>query len=372
MKRVIAILAVIIMFTLSGCPGGEEEKTDDNKIQVNKIEKAAATEFMDNYLRYVLKGDDMVVKSFYSSKVKELMKKDIPKSTEPHPVGYKIEGGEGEKGKMIMTVHLYSAYNGFPYFSDDTYKYTLILQKGKILIDKIDKEKSIEIYAQKNTLYKIEGEKVKGDKIIAIDELPFFVTSKGASEQKFPVPKDSFGPLAVSSKGKEIVITSMGENSFIAIIKMEEAEEASNIQGDEDKKKGEDQGQAGGEGEGKQQGQEAEKKPELSIKPVDLYFKTKVNSVSFSPDGKIFVVETIPKGGMNKLIIYTSQTGDIVKTNIEKQFKTESFYLKSPYFISKEELIFSVIPGENTTDEEKMLKGEWMLDIKSGKIKKIQ
>lgn len=359
------------MFLFSGCPGGEEEdeKEKDNKMKVKVIETKVAKEFMDNYMRFLLRGEDAATKSFYSPRVKASIKADVPKVPEPHPVGYKIESGESKKEKREMKVKIYSAYTGTPYFSEDSFKYTLIIDDGRLLIDKIDKEKSIELFAKKNTLYKREGDKVEGDMLLTTDELPYYVTSKSATEQKFQVSKDSFGPSALASDGKKILITTVGSNSLVAIADMEESEEAYAMEG------GDKQGGAGGEGGGgqsqggEQSGGKAEKKPKIKITPVDLYFKNKINIVNFSPDGKSFIVEFTSPDGMSRMIMYDSAKGDMIKTPIDKQFKEGSFSVKNAYFISDNEIVFNIEPGKNTTIEEKMLKGEWILDIKKEKLK---
>lgn len=371
MKRFLTIFLIALMFVFSGCPGGEEEKEKDkdNKMEVKGIETKAAKEFMDNYMRYLLRGDDTAAKSFYSSKVKESIKSDTPKVPEPHPVGYKIEGGESKKDKREMKATIYSSYTGAPYFSEDSFKYTLILEKGRLLIDKIEKEKSIEVFAKKNILYKREGDKVEGDKLLTTDELPYFATSKSAAEQKFQVSKDSFGPCAIASDGKKIVITTVGSNSLIAIAEMEESEEAVALEGGDKQGGGQGEGGGGGGAQGGEQPGGAQKKPKIKITPVDLYFKNKINVVNFSPDGKKFIVEFTSPDGMSRMLMYDSGKGDIVKTPIDKQFKEGSFSVKNSYFISDDEIVFNVEPGKDTTSEEKMLKGEWILDIKKQKLK---
>jgi hypothetical protein len=118
---------------------------------------------------------------------------------------------------------------------------------------------------------------------------------KGTSlpEQKYPVPKDNFGPCALSPDGKSVIVTSTGGNTFLAKVEAKEEKETSSVQG------GGDSGGAGGSGgsggsqgggsEGGQQGQSGGKKPEISIKAVDFFFGSKIDSIVFSPDGKMFI-----------------------------------------------------------------------------------
>lgn len=371
MKKFLIAFIIIASFLLTGCPGGddEKEKENDNKMQVKKVETKAAKEFMDNYMRYLLKKDEIAVKSFYSSKAKLNMKPDIPTALEPHIAGYKLEEGEQKKEKVEMKVRIYSAYTSSPYFSEDTFKYTLILEDGRLLIEKVEKDKSIELFAMGNVLIKKEGEKVEGQKIISLDELPYFSTPIGGGEKKFTVSKDGFGPCAGSSGVKKVVVTTKGKNSLVAILEEEDSEEVSNNEGEGNETQGEESKQGGGQ-ENKQTPPESmEKKAKFKITSVDLYFNNKIEVVNFSPDGKSFLVIHTPPDGMGRISIYKTPKGEIVKTPIESQFKPGRFSIKSAYYISPEEIVFTVEPGKDTTLEEKMLKGEWTLDIKKEKLK---
>lgn len=369
MKRFLVVI-ILASFLFSGCPGGkdEKEKDNDNKMQVKRVETKAAKEFMDNYMRYLLKKDETAIKSFLSSMAKSSIKPDIPAALEPHIVAYKIEEGEQKKEKAEMKVKIYSAYTSSPYFSEDTFKYTLILEDGKLLIDKIEKDKSIELFAKGDMLYKKEGQKIEGQKIISLDELPYFSIPIGGGEKKFTVSKDGFGPCAGSSGAKKVVVTTKGKNSLIAVLEEEESEDVSNSGGG-DGGQGEESKQGGGQENKETPPKAMEEKAKVKITPVDLYFNNKIDVVILSPDGKLFLVEHTPPDRMGRISIYKTSKGEMVKTPIENQFKPGRFSLKSAYFISPEEIVFTVEPGKDTTREEKMLKGEWTLDIKQEKLK---
>lgn len=365
-----------MMLILTGCPDGEEPKSQGNKMQVKGIDKGAAKEFMDNYMRYVLRGDNVAQKSFYGEKIRNEIT-NVPTVTNPRPVGYKLEEGQNKQKNMEITAHIYSASAGSPYYSDDTYKYTIMAEKGKMLIDKIKKDKTIEIYEHNNVLYKREGDKVQGEPILTLDDMPLFTTPKSGGEQKFVVPKTEFGPCALSPDSKTTLISTSGDNhSFIASVKKKETEEAISMQGGKGSqgggggKAGQQQGGGGGEQQGGQQQQQG--KENISLKPIDLYFNTRINSITFSPDGKMTAVEYIPASGLSRIKLYKGEEGEPVETDIDKHFRQDRFSISKIYFVSEDKLMFTVQPIATATPEEQTLRGDWTYDIKGNKVKQVK
>lgn len=374
MKKLLVLMLSFMMLLSTGCPGGEEEpKSDDNKTQVKKIDKNAAKEFMDNYMRYMLSGNTVALKSFYSSEIKEKTN-STPEIKNPSPVGFKLEGGENKEEKMEFTAHIYSASTDSPYYSDDTYKYTIKINDGKMLIDKIQKDKSTEIYTKGSVLYKREGDKVQGEVVLTLDDLPLFSAPRRASEGKYRVPRDTFGPCAITPDGKGLIISSSGEgNSFIAIVKMKEEEEAINLQGGQEKKQGGGGQEAqGGQQGGQEGGQQQQSKSNISLKPIDLYLNTKITGISFAPNGKMIAVEVVPSGGLTRVNIYKGEEWEQVKADIDKHFMKSRFAIKKPYFVEDNKMIFTVDPIKDATTEEQTLKGEWFYDVKADNINQIK
>jgi hypothetical protein len=380
-KKFLIFGLIAVMIFATGCPGpeSEEKSGDSNKTQVmENIDMKAAREFMDNYMRYVIKRDNGAMKSFYSSEIKSHIK-NIPANANPQPVGYKIEEGESKEKNAEFTAHIYNANSGEPYYSDDVFKYTVKMESGRMVIDKIEKENTTEIFEKGKALYKREGDKAKGKMAVALQDLPYYVVPKGAltPEQKFPVPRKAFGPCAISPDGKSMVITSVGEQTLLAVVKQEQEEdkEAVSLQGEEKKEGGGGGGEKGGEGEeslGDQQGKE-EGGGNATIKPVDFYFEGKVVLINYSPEGKSFIVEKSMPTGLSEILLYEGESGEDMPLNtLYRQFRKDTFSLVRPYFVSEEKLAFSVIPIKTATKEEQKLKGDYVFDLKSEKLNHIQ
>ena len=225
MKKIL-ILLIAGMFVFTGCSDKKVQKSDVNKINVMRTDVKAAKVFMNNYMRYVMKKNNGALRSFYGTTVKNRIT-DIPTSGNPHPIGYSMNEGEEKENKAEFTIRIYSGNTGLPYFSDDEYKYTVAMVKGKMLIDDIMKGKTLELYEKDKQLYKREGDKLNGTPLLSLKDLPKYAVPKESASpgQKFSTPNKSFGPCAISPDGKTIVISSFDKNSFIGILNEEESTE---------------------------------------------------------------------------------------------------------------------------------------------------
>lgn len=391
-KMLIFVITFLMLITSSGCPSGNdgEDKggSSNNKVQVKQMDKKSVRAFMDNYMRRVVEGDKGAIKSFYSKELSGKVSSRLYSMDKDNPivVGYKLEDGEEKEDKMEVKAHIFSEYVGKPYFSDDTFSYTLINEDQNIVIDKIKKELSTEIYEGNKFLYKREGEALKGTPIISIKDLPYYVVIGGddSLEQKVSVPREDFGPCAVSPEGDNIIITTTGKDkgTLIALVKQKEEggeEQTINIAqgggGGDSSGGGNGGGSQGQSQEGQGQGEGSQGQQEqsnMTFKPVDVFSKEKVDLITFSPDGKMFAIQIKKPSGVTKIIVYKEENGEIIKSTVNHQFGDDKFLLQAPYFISSDELLFTVIPAKNATVEERKFKGQWMMDLKNSKIKQIR
>jgi hypothetical protein len=132
--------------------------------------------------------------------------------------------------------------------------------------------------------------------------------------------------------------------------------------------------QEGGQGEqqGGQQQQQQQGKSNISLKPIDLYFNTKINSIIFSPEGKMMAVEFVPTSGLSRVKLYKGEEGEPVEADIDKHFREDRFSITKIYFVSEDKLMFTVEPIATATPEEQTLRGDWTYDIKGNKVKQVK
>lgn len=375
MKKLLIVVMLFIMLILSGCPGGEETKKESttNKKTENKIDEKVAKEFMDNYMRYMMAGNVKALGTFYSEEIKKKSNAS-PGIISPKPIGFKLEKGNNKEKNMEYSAHIYSAAMEEPYFSDDTYKYTIENKSGKLTISKIEKDISIELFLKERSVYKREGEKVKGEPIIKLDELPMFTTLRGSSETKYSVPRDSFGPCAIAPDGKSYIISSNGKkDSFIGAVSLEGAKQTFASQDSKsEKEKGGESGDTSGGEQSKQDGKGSEGGGNASVKPIDLFINTDIKLISFGPNGKALIVLTKSGGNKEWLSLYTGKAWDPVKTYMDKHFSKGSFSIVKAYFVEDNKFIFTLQPVKNATPEEQSLGGEWSYDLKEDKAQQIK
>jgi uncharacterized membrane protein YgcG len=442
LKRLLSVaLVILLMFFTLGCPDKKESNGDnEDKTSVKRIEIKSANLLMENYMRFLMIGNHGAMKSFYSAGLKKKLKIKAV-SADVLPAGYSVGEAEIMMEKANYKVNIYNSNRKGAYFSDDEFKYVVKQEGNKLVIDDISKEKSTELFKEGKSLFKRMDEKLKGDKIISLTDLPNYITAKEASsvEQKFPMPKKDFGPCALSPDGKTIVFSSTDKSSFIGILKENEdtgdsastststvvssvrmkaktktngeaailasapealeksvtatastAEAGVTIetletlamsrvqQGEKDKQKSSgNQEQGSGSSSGSGSGQEnssggsSSESSNYKIKTVDLYFGSEIKNITFSQDGKLFVVEYRPSGGQSKIAVYISESGEkyILKSN--QQFSTSKFSFTNPYFASPKELIFSLTPTSKASSAEIKFKGDWRLDIEKGILKQF-
>lgn len=391
MKKLKVLVLILILIFVPSCGAQKEHKDDDNKVEVKSVDMKAASNVMSNYMTCVLLGNTAGMNSYYTANYKSKME-NVAKVTEPHPVGYKIEQGEGSEGdskegssdksnskesNAKFKVHIYNCYTGKPYFSEDVFSYTMKNDDGKILIDSVERQNSTEIYENDKKIFKRtidkSDDKSSEEEVLSINELPEYVTPEGISipEEKVAVPRGAFGPCALSSNGDTIALTSTGENTFLCLVKPNEDSETNAQGGDEkdsggsDNKGGQDEGKAK-EGAGKAQ----TKKAKVTITPVDFYFGSKVNNISFSQDGKMFVVEYAKPSGMSKIAAYEENKKEI-SLKLDETFKPDRFSISSPVFSEDGKIQFKVQAVSKATDEEKKMNGYWNVDTKTGKVNKV-
>jgi hypothetical protein len=219
-KLLMVPLVILFMFFTVGCPDKAESKGDtEEKTKTKKIEVKSADLLMENYMRFLMIGNRGAMKSFYSAGLKKKLRIKAS-SADILPAGFSVGEADMMMEKANYKVNIYNSNRKGAYFSNDEFKYVVKIEGNKLVIDDISKEKSTELFKDGNYLFKRMDEKIKGDKIISLQDLPNYITAKEASavEQKFPMPKKNFGPCALSPDGKVIVFSTTDKSSFLGIL----------------------------------------------------------------------------------------------------------------------------------------------------------
>lgn len=348
MKRLMLIIIMIFMFTaaslgLSSCTNkgkdeskGSKKQSEENKDpkedeEKEKLDPKEAEKVMEEYAKALIMRDNVKIKSLYS---KNLVGSTVEFTSKPnpHPIGYKIEKPTEKDGSFECKVIVFSVYTGQPYFSSDETKSTIIKEKGKYVIDKIQEVKFSEINESNNTLFMKEGGDIEGNRIVKINELPIFGVPQGATpDKKFSISHEKFGPIALDSEGKKLAVSTAsttptaGAYPAIMIINIEDK----------------------------------------NTKTLDLYMDASVEEIHWNKDGKLLSVLMSDPKGTNFLYIYDMEKGKKVDDPIKDTLNKNKYNIKMPYWDSKDELVFNASGvGSLSPDENKKL-GTYKFDVKN-------
>lgn len=299
--------------------GGQNEKPDKNE----------GKKVVEGYLQALILRDTNKIKSFYSSGLKQSCGNFTP-STEPHPVGYKLDNLDEKEGKLEGKAKIFSVIDNVPYFSADESSITVVKEKGSYLIDKIEKSKSTEVIEKDKALFMKQGEDIKGREIVKLDDLPRFAAPQGSTPDiKYSIGRDNFGPIALDPDGKVLALSTVG--TYPSLMTMDE--------------------------EGKK------------FKSLDLYTEGKVRSLIWSSDGKSIAALMSGRGG-NFLNIYDIEKGKRIDDPMRSAFKSDVYSIQNPYWISEGALVFNVMGVSKLTPDQQKQVGSYKFDIKNNSLTK--
>lgn len=339
MKRFIYIIVSIgILLGTVSCtqrkakPQKEEgsEKQEESEKE-EKIDKKEGERLLNDYMVALLLRDYNRVKLFYSENLRQHTA-DFSPEAEPHPNGYKVDKLEEKEGKLEGKAKMSLVSTGTPYCSIDEVKYTISRERDSYVIEKIEKSESTEGYEKEKTLFLRQGGDIKGKEIIKIDELPQYAIPQGGSpDQKFPISRDGFGPIALDGESKKLCISTQGKNPAILILDIEKKQ----------------------------------------AKPIDLYFGGSIQSISWSQDGTYIAVEQMTSSGLKILSIYDTQKEKKIDDPLKEVLKPERFNINTPYWTSDNELVFNAAGRTQLSNEEKKKAGSYKFDVKNMSLSKF-
>lgn len=329
-KYICIILSMILCLDMASCSlrkasPAPPKKPNEKKEDADKPDKNEGKKLLEQYLRALIIRDSARISSFYSESLKQ-QAVNFSTQPNPHPNGFTIDSVEEKEGKLQAKVKLLSVYTAEPYFSSDSSSFTIIKEKGSYVIDKIEQEKTTEIVQKENALFMKEGGDVKGKEIIKLAELPGYAVPQGATpDQKYPVGKDRFGPIAGDAEGKKLAVTTVGKYASLMVLEVK------------DKK----------------------------VKPLDLYFDVSAQSIAWSQDGNFLAVEVLNAAGTKSVYIYDIEKGKRLDDPVKSIVKPGKYSVDTPYWISENELVFNVSAVQNLTPDEMKTAGSYKLDAKS-------
>ncbi|MCY6371990.1 hypothetical protein [Clostridium ganghwense] len=361
MKKYISYILVLFMFfSFIGC---SKKKVEEVKEKDNfDIKMASVT--VDNYVKLIKNENYELGNKLLSETVKteqaSLTKNDLK------ILGHKILEMSESDGEGIFKVEIVKCNLNKPETLITESQMTVIKEGMEYKIDKIANSVKKEIF-YKNKMLRMRKEKeVETNLVIDMQGLPKYAYAKDdKAKMKIQiVPKSEFGVAEFGYEGNKIAITTYDANTFIGILTLDDTMVT---QGNDEQK---------GEGEGKGQ-KEGAPGAILKEKPIgkqllacDVLNNSDVEIMMFSMDEKLLAVQYKTRDNSKRCIrIYNVGSGELIPTMFEEEYPLNKVQVLLQEF-QKEKMLFSIIP-KTEADKDNEYVGNWEMDLKEFKLKKI-
>lgn len=357
--NILVIALIVLIFT--GC-----KSINDKNPQVNIFNTTAAMDVAKSYLENVSKDE--------LSKANELCvegllndNKVISEGTSKI-VAYNVEDLIETANSVYVVFNVLRSSNSEPKCDLDSFA---------INVDKIGEEYKItevkavnkqQIYVKNNGLRVIENSSGESKLIVSLNSMPkdVYPRENKVMLYKEETPRDTFGTISLSYTGQKIAISTVADNDvFIAIGYLDESKEVlatppgSPSGGESSTEAGMDQ----------ELGNLLEKPIAKKIVPVDLLKDVKIQNFIFSQEEDNLIVEYIQKTGANRLKIYKTEDGSLVKTEIDALFPGDKYNVVLDG-LDKGAIYINVMELDGVKDIDKNAIGTYKLDLETMELTK--
>jgi hypothetical protein len=355
---------VFVQSILSSCASNKKEET---KANTENFDMKAASNVADTYMKYLMKEDIENSKRFYS---KELLKNVTGEEDKSLKIlGYDLsETSEvGKSGLFKMKVSRSDVSK--PFASLDEYSLKIKKEASDYKISETNDVVQKEAFMEGNQIRLRNKNSVSTNLVVDMDGIPNYTFSKDdkANINKIIVPKGNFGIINFSYTGDNLAISTYNKDSYIGLIKIDEALAVqSNSGGGDSENKGggsSSQNQGGG-------GSTKEKPIGKEITSIDLLKDSKIEFVNFSPTEKFITVQ-YSKPVLGRCIrVYKSDGGDMIPFKFEEKYPMNKVDVVFSSY-DKETLNFDVISKVANDKSVSDIVGKWQISLKDFKQKKI-
>ncbi|MFD3155524.1 hypothetical protein ACFIJ5_01375 [Haloimpatiens sp. FM7330] len=360
-KRNFFIVVIIVLCTFTFC------SCKKNEMQVPKLNNTfdivAASNIMDSYMKYLMKGDFESVKKICSSNIVKEQTSRLNKS-DLSIKSYKIEEVT-ELGKFAnFKIRVMSIGESKPYTLLEEYSVNVIKEKDGYKISEIKTSIQKEAFVEYDEIRIRDKNNVETKLVLSIQDIPKYIFPQDDSLNTYKqiIPMKKFGKISLSFDGMKLTVsTTDNKRSYAGMVKIDETLA---VQGKESE---------GGEGEG------ASKVPMKGIreKPIgkeitglDLIEGCYVNYMVFSQDEKFIVMQYTKDDNTKCIRVYQTNDGKLIPVKFEKSYPLDKVNV---VLLSCDEDVmnFEVVPKGNMNGENKDLIGKWQMNFETFKIKKI-
>ncbi|EGT3616090.1 hypothetical protein FHH43_07570 [Clostridium perfringens] len=357
-KIIITLFMGLTLFSV-GCnmtsstmnEGEELKKSVENIYFDNEIAKSIAEKYME-----ALKSKDLnTIRSLSNHEIDRNI--IIEPNKEPEITGIKQVGASQLGNKAMFKFQVTRAKRGEPIAELEEYYLEVVkTQEEAYKVSKLKATQLYGVFEEKKELKIRKDDEVEVNTLIDIKSIPDKAYPKVnvIDITKVDVPKDDFSAVEISFSGDRVAVsTYKGQDSYIAVVDVDDAKKTAATEGEE---------------EGKKEDKDKDKPLGKRITNLDILNGCKISSLNFSDDDG-YVVANYVKGNSTRFKVYKIN-GDIVALELDDIFAEEEYNLIYEK-IKDNNIIMNVTPTKSLTKTENTLTGRYKISLKDFKLQKL-
>lgn len=360
-KKTIALILLFIFFMGTiGC-GKTSKKSGGQEAAKSEFDLKTALNVADTYMKYIMKNDVENAKKLCSTDLVEKSKMMPPEELIIRGYNFTDVSEMGKSGFFKTKVIRSSMTKPYACLDEYSLKVKKVGNEYRVVETKDVVMK--EVFSDNNSIRIKNKDEVKTNLVYNMESLPnYMVPKKDKSNlNKEVVDKSDYGPMTIGFGGNMVGMSTKGENSFTALITIDETLA---VQGEKDQ-------QNKGEQENAAEPQLIKEKPiGKNLSGIDIVKGDYVDFITFSQDEKFILTQYRNKNKNNYIRVYYIESGELIPFDFEKQFPIEKTSVRFIGF-DKDTLNFEVAANSGSDKSASMMIGKWQLNLKDFKANKM-
>ena len=359
------ILVAMLGVLLIGCGKKAAENVKEKDNFNLKSANAVVESYLDSISAEKYEDASKVLVEKIKSDTKELKPNDLKIK------GYKIEEMNESAGEGNFRIKVAKSNAVEPEAQIVEYRMKVIKDGIDYKISEVNTANFKEVYTELDEIRLRKENEVETYLLTNFAGLPKYAYSKddNAKMKSQEVPNTKYGMMALNYTGDIIVITTMGEGTYLGMLGFDELVET---QGGAEKGGG--QGGKGGGNGGTSGGEQGGKLKLMKEKPIgkafiscDIIANGKIENIVFSQDEKLLAVQ-YTKNNEKSIKVYEIATAELIKVNFAEEYPLNKVDVLYSSF-EKDKLLYKVVPKDPKEKENEYV-GDWELDLKTFKMSK--
>ncbi|GAA0086075.1 head-tail adaptor protein [Clostridium sp. CTA-7] len=363
-KLTICFLLIIMSFyLLSACT----KKENNREAKIDLFSPKTAVDVAETYLNFVKENNMDMANSLCTDSLLS-RNKEITTGTS-RIVSYEPDNLIESTGSAYATFNVVRNSPTEAKCDLDNYAIKVVKVGNEYKIDEIKSMNKKQVFVRNNSLRIIGEEGGKSDLILNLNNLPkdVYIKENRIMLYKEKAPVEAFGPISVGYKGQKVALSTIGNNkTFLSIAYIEESKATQAAQPSQA-----DQGssKAGGADASKSIEEVLDKPIVKKVVPLDILDNAIVKNLVFSKEEGYLIVEYLNSNKLNRINIYNSAQGDLVKIKFNEMFPEDKYNVELKSF-DKNTITVKVSGKEGRNDINSDVTGEYKVNMEAEEVKK--